>query len=67
MGTLEEYLKYCLHMAMRDNPQVFMHQAFGGVQYYLFVWPDEQEEVEALWATYKKQFEELIYGGLEAL
>lgn len=66
MGTLEEYLKYCLHMAMRDNPQVFMHQAFGGAQYYLFVWPDEQEEVEALWADYKKQFEELIYGGLEA-
>lgn len=63
MGILEEFLKYCLHMAMRDHPQVFMHQAFGAVQYYLFVWPDEEDEASALWDIYKPQFEELIYGG----
>jgi hypothetical protein len=62
MGVLEEFLKYCLSQAKRANPLVFMHQAFGGVQYYLFVWQDEQEEVEELWDKYKPQFEELIYG-----
>ena len=62
MGILEEFLKYCLSQARRANPQTFMHQAFGGVQYYLFVWADEQEEVEELWDKYKPQFEELIYG-----
>lgn len=62
MGVLEEFLKYCLSQAKRANPMVFMHQAFGALQYYLFVWADEQEEVEALWFIYKPQFEELIYG-----
>lgn len=62
MGILEEFLKYCLSQAKRANPLVFMHQAFGAAQYYLFVWEDEQEEVEALWDIYKPQFEELIYG-----
>lgn len=62
MGILEEFLKYCLSQAKRANPLVFMHQAFGAVQYYLFVWEDEQEEVEVLWDVYKPQFEELIYG-----
>jgi hypothetical protein len=45
MGILEEFLKYCLNQAKRANPLVFMHQAFGAAQYYLFVWEDEQEEV----------------------
>ena len=62
MGVLEEFLKYCLSQAKRANPQTFIHQAFGAVQYYLFVWPDEEDEVSALWDVYKPQFEELIYG-----
>lgn len=62
MGVLEEFLKYCLSQAKRANPLVFMHQAFGALQYYLFVWPDEEEEVSALWDIYKPQFEEAIYG-----
>lgn len=62
MGVLEEFLKYCLSQAKRANPLVFMHQAFGAVQYYLFVWADEEEEVSAMWDVYKPQFEELIYG-----
>ena len=62
MGVLEEFLKYCLSQANRANPMGFMHQAFGALQYYLFVWPDEEEEVSALWDIYKPQFEEVIYG-----
>lgn len=62
MGVLEEFLKYCLSQAKRASPLVFMHQAFGALQYYLFVWADEEEEVSALWDVYKPQFEELIYG-----
>lgn len=65
MEALKEYLEYCLHLAMVSEPQIFMHQAFGSAQYYLFVCPDAQEEVESLWDVYKSQFEELIYGGLE--
>lgn len=65
MEALKKYLEYCLHMATIDEPQIFMHHAFGGAQCYLFAFPDKQEEVEVLWNVYKPQFEKMIYGGSE--
>ena len=60
MGVLEEFLKYCLSQAKRANPLVFMHQAFGAVQYYLFVWADEEAEGINALSGQKRMFEGIV-------
>lgn len=62
METLEEFVKYCLSQANRAYPQLFVHQAYGAVQYYLFVCPDDEDKVYAMWDAYHPQFQKLIYG-----
>lgn len=44
------------------NKELWMHQAFGAIQYHVTVFPEDYEEVSAYWAKMKPLFEREIYG-----
>ena len=62
INVLDYYIKACKNSQDKGVKQNFCNQAFGACQYHLFVFPNDQKQVEALWDVYKPQFEEIIYG-----
>ena len=59
---LDRQLKYC---DTYDKPLTAYDQAFGGVQLFLELYPDNttQDKVAALWnETYQPQFEKKVWG-----
>jgi hypothetical protein len=64
MEKLNEWIMYCLRACERaeNNKLIWMHQAFGAVQYHITLVPEDYERVEKLWNKYKPQFERKVYG-----
>jgi hypothetical protein len=59
---LDRYIRYAKEW---DVPQRAMDQAFGGLQMFLELYPDNltESKVTDLWYNvYKPQFEKIIYG-----
>lgn len=61
-NILNYYLRACRNAQDTKTSKTFFDQAFGAVQYHLFVFPYTEKEVESLWNEYKAQFEYIIYG-----
>lgn len=63
MEKLNEWMLYCLRACERaeNNKLIWMHQAFGAVQYHIALIPEDYERVEELWNKYKPQFERKVY------
>ena len=64
MEKLNEWILYCLRACERaeNNKLIWMHQAFGAVQYHITLVPEDYEKVEELWNKYRPQFERKVYG-----
>lgn len=67
MTALINYLDYQMRMTKATENltyrKTFYEQAFGAVQYHLFLYPNDQEKIELLWGeVYRPQFEKLVYG-----
>jgi hypothetical protein len=65
LNTLINTLDYCLNGCKNANDQclreIYFCQAFGAVQYHIFMFPNDEKKVENLWDVYKPQFEAEIY------
>ena len=65
MKVLEKFIQDCLRNCMRldnRNKEIWLNQAFGAVQFYIIQNPDSFDEVEKMWAGYKRRFEFQIWG-----
>ena len=63
MEKLHHFVMSCLRLcAKSDNKEIWMHQAFGAVQFYIIEHPEEYEEVAAMWNNVKTLFERNIWG-----
>ena len=46
-----------------DNPKAAFDQAFGALEMYCELYPNDEEKVVELWyEVYKPQFEKVVYG-----
>lgn len=64
-GALRQHIKWCLERCRQDGKALWMHQAFGAVQFYGTVCQDSEEHarIEKMWNShYKIEFEEILYG-----
>ena len=59
---LDYYLKACKKATDLRTKRTFFDQAFGACQYHIFIFPNDQVDVQNLWDEYKPQFETEIYG-----
>ena len=61
---LQKFVMYCLRACAKaeNNKEIWIHQAFGAVQFYIIEHPEEYEAVEAMWRSIKLQFERNIWG-----
>ena len=64
MEKLERFVMSCLRDCANatSRKEIWMHQAFGAVQYHILLLPEDYEMVEELWNKYKPQFERKVYG-----
>ena len=64
MEKLKSFVMSCLHDCANaiDRKEIWMHQAFGAVQFYIFEHPEEYEKVAVMWSELKPHFEHIIWG-----
>lgn len=71
MEKLINYINILYQWSVRtpENAKVFLNQAFGAVQFYIFEHNpsgEEYDELETKWSeTFRPAFEAIIYGGTE--
>ena len=58
---LDYYLNACKKATDLRTKRTFFDQAFGACQYHIFIFPNDQVDVQNLWDEYKPQFETEIY------
>ena len=65
MEKLNEWILYCLRACERaeNNKLIWMHQAFGAVQYHITLIPEDYEMVEKLWNKYPSPVLTLVNAG----
>ena len=62
---LYAHIEYCLRACARAtaHKEVWLHQAFGAVQYHITIRPEDEAEVVCRWNERDKPiFEKLVYG-----
>ena len=61
---LQEFVMTCLRRCAKaeKNKEIWMHQAFGAVQFYIEEHPEEYEAVAKMWDTLRPHFETHIWG-----
>ena len=57
---LDRQLKYA--DGVFGEPKTAFDQAFGGVQLFCELYPNEEYKVVKLWEDYKQRFEKIVYG-----
>ena len=64
MEKLENFVVSCLRDCANatDRKEIWFHQAFGAVQFYILEHPEEYEEVAKMWSELKPPFERKIWG-----
>ena len=64
MVKLREFVMSCLRDCANatNRKEIWMHQAFGAVQFYISEHPEEYEEVADMWPELKPHFERKIRG-----
>ena len=64
MEKLQQFIMSCLRLCAQkqNNKEIWIHQAFGAVQFYIIEHPEEYEAVAAMWSSIKPQFERNIWG-----
>lgn len=64
MEKLENFVMSCLRNCARDqdHKEIWFHQAFGAVQFYIIENPNEHIEVAQMWGKMKPYFERQIWG-----
>lgn len=64
MEKLREFVTSCLHECAKatNRKEIWMHQAFGAVQFYISEHPEEYEEAADMWPKLKPHFEHKIWG-----
>jgi hypothetical protein len=67
MNTLINYLDYLVRAVGHADDirfkRSFYDQAFGAVQYQMFLHPNDEKRVQKLWEeVYRPKFEKLVYG-----
>ena len=64
MEKLKNFVISCLRDCAKatNNKEIWMHQAFGAVQFYIIENPDDYAEVAQMWGEMKPQFERKVYG-----
>ena len=64
MEKLCQFVTGCLRLCAKSetNREIWIHQAFGAVQFYIVEHPEECEEVAAMWNKFKPHFERNIWG-----
>lgn len=59
---LDYYRNACQKATDLPTKRTFFDQAFGACQYHIFIFPNDQVDVEDLWNdVYKPQFEKMMY------
>ena len=64
MEKLQQFVMSCLRSCAKHelNREIWIHQAFGAIQYYIIENPDDYEEVSQMWENIKPHFERNIWG-----
>lgn len=64
MENLQQFVMGCLRLCVKKeyNKEIWIHQAFGAIQFYIIEHPEEQEAVAKMWESIKPQFERNIWG-----
>ena len=64
MEKLREFVMSCLRDCTKatSHKEIWMHQAFGAVQFYISEHPEEYDEVADMWSKLKPHFEHKIWG-----
>lgn len=65
MDKLKQHIEWLLAQCRKDSKELWMHQAFGAVQFYAMIIESREayEELEAMWNNiYKPAFESCIWG-----
>ena len=66
MEKLTKMLDYYLGLAtspiFEGHKEWIYHQAFGAVDYHIWVYPEDAQLVYELWLTYRPRFEKAIWG-----
>lgn len=62
MEKLREFVMSCLRDCAKatNHKEIWMHQAFGAVRFYISEHPEEYEEVAGMWSELKPYFEQKI-------
>ena len=63
MEKLKSFVMSCLRDCTKatNNKEIWMHQAFGAVQFYIIENPDDYAEVAQMWEEMKPHFERQIW------
>jgi hypothetical protein len=62
-NLLSWYVSACERATEFATRRTFFDQAFGAVQMFNDLFPDQEEEAVALWeGTYRPEFNQLVYG-----
>ena len=61
---LQKFVMYCLRACAKaeNNKEIWMHQAFGAVQYHINLFPEQYEAIAEMWNGLKPHFESHIWG-----
>lgn len=64
MEKLHQFVMGCLRLCSKSetNKEIWIHQAFGAVQFYIVEHPEEYEKVAEMWDKIKPHFERNIWG-----
>ena len=62
MEKLQQFVMSCLRDCAKNPKELWIHQAFGAIQYYILENPDDYEAVSQMWENIKPHFERNIWG-----
>ena len=65
MDKLKQHIDWLLAQCQKDGKELWIHQAFGAVQFYAMIVEDREvyNEMEFIWNNvYKPAFERCIWG-----
>ena len=62
LSTLKDHIVRLHRYCESDGNIIWLHQAFGAVQFACMARPDLEEEIGELWDDWKPLFELSIYG-----
>ena len=64
MEELQRFVMGCLSLSAKKehNKEIWIHQAFGAIQFYIIEHPDSYEAVSKFWNSVKPHFERNIWG-----